>query len=446
MKYLLFLISFLYSFWFYIFYVLSNNKNIFWQDLEHQKNILTTSVFDPHILSNSQTMIIQSFFWDLRIEIIFFFLVWIFFFFYFWSLWDNSSLKKTTHFSFITKKHFVLFLQKFSYYIWFLLFYFSIYLISKWIDFFEFSGFILMVNILILIFFFLSKYSKITLDFLKINSILFSVTYIFWYISLFITDEKIFSWIDSINSVFILFTFWILIFFDKQINKKESYDYTLVAHFSIYFFFVCLFYLYFYVLNENLFYWIVWICSIFWIIWFEWLPKISFFSSQIKILRYIWILFSYFWVILWMIYLCIDSSISVLFLVLTQIWYHLFIHQKYTNVISFWLSVLWSIFVLFYILFELNFISIHNLSFFLLSFILSYGMVISTYFFKGKTLFDIYIIHISAHILNVIWILIFLFFHYKNLQVFYIWILLFLESFYFFLSYHKLHRPILKWK
>lgn len=437
MRYLLFLISFLYSFWFYLIYAVSHDKNIFWQDLESTKNIIHKSLFEPFILSSWEDIIIQSFFWDLRIEMIFFLIIGFFLFFYF-SAAEVKKEKILEKESFFTKEKIAFYLHKFSYYIWFLFFYLSLFLISKGFDFIEFSGFVLWVNICIFAFFYLSKFSKLSLDFLKINSILFSFSYIFSYIYIILSDKNIFGWIDILNSFLIIVTFWVLLFFDKKIHKKQSYDYSLVAHLSVYLFFVCLFYLNFYILSGNILFWTVWICSIFWVIWFEWLPKISLFSSQIKTFRYIGILFSYFWVFLWILFLLFEKSISVMFLLLFQSAYHLFIHKKYVNVISFGTSILSLVFVFFYFIFDQQIVNVADTSFFIVAFSLSFVWIISTYFFQYKTIFDYYIIHILSHILNVASICIFLFFHYKNLHLSYIWILLLLESIYFFWSYHKL--------
>lgn len=437
MKYLFFLISFLYSFGFYLFYVLFQNKNIFLQDLEEKKNILNISLFDSQVLSSNDILVVQSFFWDLRLEALFFLMVGIFFFFYF-SNSDAPIKKQTQKHSVINKENISYVFKKISYFIGFILFYTSLYFITKWLWFEDFSGLILLFHILILVFFFVSKYSKISLDFLRVNSILFSLTYIFSYCYIFITHQNTFWFIDGINSFFIVVTFLILLYFDKKISQKKIFDIGLITHLSVYLFFVFLFYLYFFFVDQNIFYWTVFICTLFGFLWFEVLPKIKLFSHQVVLLRYIWILFSYIWILLWILFLLFEKSILIFFLLLLQALYHFFIHQKYSNIISYGISLLLGSFVLFYSIFVFFSIELWNIYVLLFWAFLSFFLVWISYFLSYKTPFDIYVLHIFAHIINIVFVSLCVYFFHKNFDVLYIWLLLWAESLYFFTSYYKL--------
>lgn len=440
MKYLFLLISFLYSFGFYVFYVLSQNKNILLKDLEEKKNILNTSVFDSQILSSPDMIIFQSFFWDLRIEAIAFFLIWIFLFFYFWATQEEKEDVKEEKKSFLTKQLILFFLKKFSYYIGFILFYIALFLVSKGFHFIDFSGFIFGVSLVIFIFFFASKYSKISLDFLKINSFCFSLVYIFQYIFIMISGNNTFWILDSINSLFIILTFIILLYVDKNIHHKKTFDYSLMAHLSVYVFFVVLFYLSIFFVDKNLLYWMVFISTFFGIIWFEILPKLKIFTSQIVVLRYIGILFSYFWIFLWILFLFLQESRMIIALLIFQAAYHLFIHKKYINIISYAIAFFVGIFCLNYTLLSFEIFLLWDFGYFIFLLLLSYIWVGGSYFFKTKTSFDRYVIHIFSHILNIFAVFLFFYFHYKDFELFHIWLLLLWESLYFFASYYKLQK------
>jgi len=183
--------------------------------------------------------------------------------------------------------------QYFSYYIGFILFYLSFYFITTSFNFIDFSTFIFIINILIFIIFFLSKFSQISKDFLRINSIIFSLFYIINYIYIIIIDNNYFHIIDFINSFLILFIFPTLLYHDKKIAQKNMFDYSTLIHFSIYIFSVFLFYFYFFIFHQNLIFWVSFIATLFGIIWFEIFPKMNFFKKDIIILRYIGIIFTY---------------------------------------------------------------------------------------------------------------------------------------------------------
>lgn len=438
MKYLFFIISFLYSSIFFLFYKL----------IKQNENVMNLSLKDSIILWDSNGLIIQSFFWNLLIESIIFLLIWIFLFFFFSKVKDKHEVEGELNnqiLSIFSKENLLHFSKKFSYYIWFLLFYLSLYLMSLSFDFIKFSIFILLLNVIIYIYFFVSKYSKLSLDFLKVNSVLFSFTYIFAYFYIIITGKNLFWYIDFLNSFLIIFSFCLFLYFDKEINKLKKFDEMMILNLSFYVFFVFLFYFYHYIFKENLLYWLSFLTTLFWIVWFEALPRIDILKNNKLILKYFWIFFSYFWILFSVIYLlAFWFSYLIFFVLFSQIIYNFFIHKKYVNFVSFWIWTFLVIFLIYFLIIYFKVLDIKWFYFLLFSIIFSFFWVISTYYIKLKYVLEKYIIHVSSHFINILSIIIFLTFNYKSFEIFYIWLLLLTESFYFFLSYNKLNMRNIK--
>ena len=176
MGYLFFLLSILYSFIFYVFYSFSNKKDIFWNDLNISQDILVLSLKDNIIFSNENTIVLQTIFWSLIYEIIIFIFISIILFFYFWSFSLNEEKdnkkeqdnQKNLLKNIFNKDNLIKLSKYFSYYIGFILAYISLYLISYSLE-IHYSYFIFFLNILIFLFYFLSKQSSLSREFLKIN-------------------------------------------------------------------------------------------------------------------------------------------------------------------------------------------------------------------------------------------------------------------------------------
>jgi hypothetical protein len=426
MRYIFFLISFLYSTIFFLFYKLISNN----------KNVISLSFNDSIILSNKDQIIIQSFFWNLLIESIIFFIIGIFLFVYFspYKSYQNHSHGESLDLmSYFTKENIFFVIKKFSYYIGFLFFYFSLYLMSLSFELINFSIFVIILNIIIISYFFASKYSKLSSDFLKVNSILFSLSYIFLYFYIVLTQVNIFWYIDILNSIFIIFSFVTFLYFDKLKNKKKMYDEVILLNLVIYIFVVFLFYSYHYLLHENLLYWLTILSTIFWISLFEYIPKIKVLNSNKLTFKYIWIIFSYLWILYWIIYLLSTSFSFLIYLVLLiQIWYNIFIHMKYLNLVSLTISLFLIIFLTYYLIFYFRIFDYKSILFLVFSLIFSFLMIGSTYYLKLKTIIDNYLIHSFSYFVNIMSIIIFLTFNYKSVEIFYIWLLFFVESIFFF--------------
>ncbi len=444
MGYLFFLLSILYSFIFYVFYSFSNKKDIFWNDLNIYQDVLVLSLKDNIIFSNENTIVLQTIFWSLIYEIIIFIFISIILFFYFWSFSlseeDDKKIEQNNQKNILknifNKDNLIKLFKYFSYYIWFILAYISLYLISYSLE-IHYSYFIFFLNILIFLFYFLSQQSSLSREFLKINSIIFSLFYLINYFYIIITNNNFFYLIDFINWFLILLIFPLFFYYDRFLVNKNNLDNSLLIHFSVYIFWFTLFYLYFYIFKENLLFWFSFICSIFWVIWFEFLPKIKILKKDELILKYIWIIFTYFSIFFWIIYQINHFSIIIYIILLTQIIYNLFIHKKYNNYISFFLSVLIFTYLTFYSLYEFSLINYETIYYLIFCLVLSFWMIFSLYFYKKLHLIDNYIVIFFSLIINLLWII--TFFIFNNFEILYIWILLLIESIYFFLSYFKLN-------
>lgn len=440
MRYLFFLLSILYSFIFYVFYTFSHKKDIFWNSLEIPQNIVNLSLRDSIIFSTSDTIILQSLFGNLLFEIILFVIISLFLFFYFSSGWNSEETdkkEKTFIGNMLSFQNIVFFLRKFSYYIGFVLFYLSLYLISLSFEFLNFSVFILLLNIIIFIFYFFSHFSEISRNFLRINSVIFSLFYGVNYFFIILSDNNYFNYIDLLNGFLILCIFPILLYYEKNLLKKQNFDHSLLVHFSLYIFSFILFYFYYYLFHQNLLFWMSVISTLLWIIWFEYLPKIKLFERDKITLRYIGIIFTYIGIILWIIYQFFWFSFVLFATLLLQAGYNIFIHKKYTNYISLVLWIFVSLYLIFYGVIYFELIDYKSVYFLIFCLLLSFIGVIFSYIFSLSRLLDNYIIHIFCHIMNIFWII--LFFIFNNFEILYIWILLLLESVYFFLSYYKLN-------
>lgn len=449
MRFLFLVISFLYAFVFYLFHTLSLKKDIFFHDTSTSyQQILSLSLTDSFLFSDSQTLILQSFFWNLLYEMMFFLLVWVGLFFYF-SPKSQKSTHHDVHQDHHSEEHshahesqkidlrdYLNVFQGLWYYFWFILFYVSIFLIFSYFDFMSFWLFIVGVNILVYVFYFASGFSKLSKDFLKTNLVLFSLYYLLNYGVILFDGNNYFTWIDFLNSFLLVFIYPTILYFEKNRNHHERLDPFLVTHFSIYIFWVTLFYSFFYILNQWLLFWFALLTTVFGMVWFEWLPKISYLKQDKFTLRYIWIVFSYIGMVCWFLSLFLDFHYFIFLVLVLQSYYNFFIHKKYVNIVSFFLSVFGILFLLYFFILRFDIFDYKGLYFFLLSLNISFLLVVLTYIFPQKTVYDTYILHGFSYVLNGGTLI--LFFLFIPFDILNIWILLFIESLYFFVSYNKL--------
>jgi hypothetical protein len=413
MKYIIFFVSVIFSSIFYFFSNI-NSPLIKWFSVSKENFYHFNSFFDLKILS------------------IIFFIIWILGFIYFSDLW-KLKLKKKIEFDY--KKiplYFIKFFKNYIYYIWIIFFYSAIYFILKDFYFFKFNLLIFVLNLLIIILFFLKNKFFIFKDFIKINTIIFSLFYIwlYWYYSYLWLSK--FGILDLFNQVFLIFFFLLTIYNDKILLKKEFADSNLIFYFFIYIFFFIYFYFKWFSNSFKMVSYIWFSLSIF---LYYFLVKIKFFSKNIFTLKYLSVIFIYISTLSSIFYMIrYEISIPILGIIIYSFLFNFIIHDKYQNYISLFFSILSLAFTIYYIYFR--FFSDKNLVIFvILSLIFSFFIVFFTYFYKIKYYLDYYFLHVFAYIIN-IWSLFYFFFK-TSFDFFTFWVILLIESIFIFLSYYK---------
>jgi hypothetical protein len=440
MNLFIFLISIIFYLVFYFFYIVNNNKNIF---------NYTFSSWDIHFSSLS---------WNLIIEAIGFFILGMSFFIYFSDfslkrkiyLW-NKNIKIKEGKSNLSKKYFLnrkriisflsSFFKKYLYYIWFISFYLSTFIIFKSFDISNFSYVIMFINILVLIAFFLTGKFFIFRDFIKVNTIIFSIYYVFFYLYHFATQNLWFFTIDIMNSIFILILF-LLTFYDNKNNKKEI-DNPLLFYFFLYIFLFLSYIVwvliskYSFQINISL---IIFYSSLFLnIFMYFYLSRVRLFKENKVLIRVISFLFWYVASIFAVMYLIeYWLNFKILSFLVYLIFFYFFIHNKFENYISFLFSNLLVTFIIYFWYLYMYYIEDDGLIFIILSIFMSLETIIFTYFYKFKYDSDYYFLHIYSYFVNIISIVIYLILF--KIDLFVLWIIFFIESIYIFLSYYRLKQ------
>lgn len=388
------------------------------------------------IFSKKDNFYYLNSFFELKTTSLVFIILWLIFFIYFSSF---SSLKIKENIKIDYRKipsNIVNFCRNYLYYIWFILFYFSLYFILKDFSFFKPNIFVFILNFIIIILFFITNKFFIFKDFIKINTILFSIYYIFYYFFYSYLGINLFSFLDLINQLSIILFFLLTIYNDKVLLNKDFADSSLIFYFFIYIFW----FLYFYLKGLSHSSYIISLLSFFLSFYLHhFLVKINFFSNNIITLKYLSVLFSYISSISWIIYsLKYESSIVILIIIFYSFLFNFFIHNKHQNYISLLFSLFNLTFLFYYIFFKYFYISksMESLNLFLLIFLcLSMFMVLFTYFYKIKYFWDYYFYNMFSYIINIFSL--FFFFYKSNFDFFVFWVILMFESIFVFLSYYR---------
>jgi len=443
MNLLIFLVSVIFYLIFYFFYIASNNKNIFGYNF-------------------SSDIYFSSLSWNLIIESILFIVLWVSFYMYFsdfsfkkerkLDLWDKNieikeSSSKLHNKYFLDKKKITSFLlsffRKYLYYIWFILFYLSIFIIFKSFDISSFSYVVLFINILVLLAFFLTGKFFIFRDFIKINTIIFSIYYVFIYLFNFVTQNLGFFVLDIINSIFILIFFILTFYNDKNILKKKQIDNSLLFYFFLYVFLFLIYIVRVFISKQyfalNLLS-IIFYSSLFLnIFMYFYLSKVEFFKENKVFIRVISFLFWYIASIFAMIYFINYSlDFKILGCLIYLIVFNFFVHKKFENYISFFISNVLTSFIIYFLYYKVFYIGDDGLIFIILSLFISLEAILLTYFYKFKYSFDYYFFHVYSYIVNIVSIIIYLILF--KIDLFTLWIIFFIESIYIFLSYYRLKQ------
>lgn len=423
MNYLLLFVSSLYTLIFYIFYIFSEGKSFF----------LTENIWNTYKLQT-----ISSF---LPIEIAIFMVISLFFFFYFWNFWTKKE-KETCVINYKELQNFTTtVLKKYIYYIGFIFFYVSLFIIFRELN-ISFVYIIFFINIFIFLLFFITHTFFISRDFIKINTILFSLYYIFFYIIHISSWIESFIFIDFINSICIVIFFILSLYSDKKVLKKEYSDTVITLYFFIYLFFLLSFYL------SSLFQNITNVVSIvgflFFLILFFFIPKVSLFTQNKVPIRMVSLFLNYISLIFWILSLLfIKFDFFIFFIVFVSSLFNIFIHFRYVNSVSFIIWIIWGIFILFQSFFHWHYQWFqNNIEFIIFWFFIAFFLIIILYIAQLKNIYDYYIINI---LLYIVFIYTSIYFFFKNgFDIFHFWVILLSISVWIFLSYNKINSLKIK--
>jgi len=400
-------------------------------------------IFYSFYLLEEEGTYLVSLSWNLIIETIIFFIIWFFLFFSFSNFSfeeKNKSIPKKYKLNInfnVLLKLIQLFVKKYLYYIWIIFLYVSFYIILKYYWYTNFSYFILFLNIVVLLLFFITNKFLLFRDFIKINTIIFSLYYIIVFvISLFF--HPIFLWkIDTLNTI-LVFSFFILTFYnDKNLLNNKKSDLALTWNFFIYSFLFLIYYLKNYIWNIALSIEVVSIFLFSFIYFF--ITKINFFKNNVKLLKVISILISYISIFSAFYLLSINEYV---FISLLNIFYiaifNVFIHYKYQNYISFLIFFLWIIYIVFYFYFKNLYLLDSWFIFLWLWLGLSLELIIYTYFYNLKYKQDYYFIHIISYLIS-FFTIVYYFYHF-SFDLLVLGIILFVIALIALLSYFKLNK------
>ncbi len=460
MRALLFILSFVYSAIFYIFYRLSENKDIFWEYFVNQNYLQNYSVLQIDTFFPIKNYFI-SISWWLFIESIWFLFLWIIFIYYF-SFSSGSqkvesrqldNFEETQDFQDLEfyeekrknifkdvlsleffKEKIMYFLREFSKHIWIILFYFSLFLFSIYFE-ITFAYFQFIIGLIVFLLYFGFKKNDFFVEFFHINSSLFSIYYIISYLIIFFTDINFLWFIDFLNCLLIVFSFIILFIHYKNLKATKIKNYIFV-HFSVYLFLSFIFYISWYFISLNILFWLSILSTLFSIFFFDIFPKISYFSINIYLSRLLSIWFLYFWILTGILYLMFSWYSSFIFICLIiSYFFNLYIHYKFQNYVSFIISLFVWTFLIYYTFYP-NIIYVEDISFLIFSIFFSSFLIFTTYIYKFKYIYDFYVIHTYAFLINLISVIIY--FIFNDFLLLYVSLLLFVESIFFFASFNRL--------
>ena len=418
MNLLLFFVSSIFSFIFYFFYTRSLWKDVFLNDTFVQSNI------------NSLTG-------NLFIESFLFLVIWVVLYLSFSSLDSIKDVEGAKKLEFKDMTWFVVnFFKKYLYYIGFFLFYFSIYLILSelWVN---FSYFVFIVSFFIFCLFFLANKFHLFRDFIKVNTILFSLVYIFFYVYNFLLGTVSFIEIDFINSFLILIFFVLTIYSDTFLLKKPFSDESLTLYFFTYLFLFVSFYFYI-VLGD-----ITFVFSLLWLLFslfcFYGVPKLELFKNSVIPLRYFSLIFSYIGIVFCLIYLqSHEIRLIMLLILLFSAFFNFEVHRKFNNFVSLSFSFLAFWFFVFLLYFHyLGSVLGADIPLLGYTFFLSLLSIFTPIFYDSRDIIEHYFYHTYSYILNIVGVVYFFVFNWFDIFTF--WIILFIESGFVFFSYYKIN-------
>jgi len=322
-----------------------------------------------------------------------------------------------------------------SYHIWLSTFYLALFFFSRhfWI---EFTYFLLFINSITFLISAIYINRKFSYKILKINSNVLSIYYAFQYI-LVSTWADITFGIINYTSIFILFTSFIFLLYQSWKLEIDSKQDRVLSFYFIFFIYWTLIFIFYQFLPLQSLYLSITITSIFfYFILFDFLSNIKLIKHYSIWFRILSILFLYFWMLIWNIALFSEFHLLLPFLLflISIILYS--IHFRFQNYLSFWLSFI-NLFTILFYFFAQKF-DIYGIEFLMFVLFLSFLLIIVSIFFNFRYKTDIIFMHIMAYIINLL--AVWYFFFNNGFDFFDLWVILFINSIFFFLSYKRISR------
>lgn len=265
----------------------------------------------------------------------------------------------------------------------------------------NFSYFVFIVSTLIFFMFFIANKFYIFRDFIKVNTILFSIVYIGNYIYSFITQDVNFIEIDFINSFLILVFFILTIYSDNFLLKKPHSDKALTIYFFVYFFLFVAFYLY--LLLSSLSITFAFLGFVFSLFCFFGVPRIGLFENSVIPLRILSLVFSYIGIIFSVLHgYMYGWSLFLILILFFSSYFNIYVHRLYANFVSLSFGLFSAVMCIFQVFFlYLSSFFFTSEPFIVYTFVWSLLIVISPMMWQSKDIIEHYFFHIFSYITNI---------------------------------------------
>lgn len=356
---------------------------------------------------------------------------------YIWSKKNTDPLFKKITPSWGEIQEFLIdFFGKYIYYIAGFLFYTAIFLISRWFfPWIDIAYIILFSNSIVVFLYIFQNKIWMGKDLIIVNLVIVSLYYIWEHILYFCGFSQIFSSIDIIN-IFIVFVFFSITLFNQDYQKYKK----LIEQYFLVFLFleISVFHKWFFDADIYSLGIIAWLLGSILLIFTDEIKKYCIISKYTS--RTWGLLFWSFWVVMYGIALFF-SSMSPWLYTLLIIWISILMFLFHKRLYSYFALSIWSLWILTssYFLYDLFLGNILWLSYiFLLYFWLSIFFMYILRKIQTPYDFDRYFFRIISVLVNILWVITFLFFN--EISILNLGLLLLWESLYLFFIYYSLRK------
>ena len=152
-----------------------------------------------------------------------------------------------------------------------------------------------------------------------------------------------------IESIFFLVIWFIfIVYFTSYKENKIQNFYNKILYLLYYFLLITPFYLSFFKPDFIIFTFII--IFIFWDLIFNYISNLNYFKFEKVKLRYFWLILNYLVFISSLVYIFIvEFSYYIILIIIYSIFFNYFIHKKYSNYISLFLSILWFLLLIYFL-------------------------------------------------------------------------------------------------